>query len=535
MYKAILVDDEALIRDAISKTVPWSEYGFELTATCQNAKEAVKILENDTPDLVITDICMPFMDGLELSKYIYENYPNVVVIIISGYDDFEYAKQAVHYKVSEYLLKPVTADEFGTILTKVKTNLDVLSETKEYINKIKTSYDENLPTLRVRFLESLISENTMPAEYISEKLDEFQPNLKGPYYCVCILNRVKNSENDENIEKISSFSIYTMAKDIIISLGVGEIFQNSNEQSIIYFSGKSSDNALGIARSACDEIHNMALKLLKQSINISIGKPVYSLHKLPISYQSALSLMDHFFLTGENQILQYDDFEPASNTNSINRTEWTNKILDFIKANKKEELDFVLEQFIQTLRKNHVTKSKAILYIQSVVLSIMNFLENTIFYTDALFAEEQLLFDKLSDMEHLSEMEAALTNFCNIVSSHIHSKHEDYSQKQAKLAMDFIEKNYNQSDLSLSDVCEHLAISTSRFSTIFKASTGETFVEALTRVRMEHAKDLLVNSSFKTYEIAEKIGFTDPHYFSISFKKYSKMTPTEYIKSHRED
>jgi len=535
MYKAILVDDEALIRDAVSKAISWNDYGFELTAACQNAKEAVEILKNDTPDLVITDICMPFMDGLELSKYIYENYPQVIVIIISGYDDFEYAKSAMHYKVSEYLLKPVTANEFSAILSKVKSDLDDQSEAEEYLNKIKQSYDESLPALKMRFLESLISETPMPAEYISEKLDEFQPNLEGPYYCVAILNILKESESDENMENISAFSIFTMAKDIIGSLGVGEIFQNSNEKSIIYFSGEKPENTFEIADSACREIHTMVSKLLKQSVNIVIGKPVYSLHKLPLSYQNALSLMRYFFLTGANQILKYNDFEQSSNDNTINRTEWTNKILDFIKSNKKEELDFVLEQYIQALRNNHVTKPKAILYIQSVVLSIMNFLDNTVFYSDALFNEEQLLFDKLSDMEHLNEMGAALTKFCNIVSSDIHSKHEDYAQKQAQLAIDFIEKNYNQSDLSLADVCSHLAISTSRFSTIFKASTKETFVEALTRIRMEHAKDLLIHSSLKTYEIAERIGFTDPHYFSISFKKHTKMTPTEYIKSHQED
>lgn len=535
MYNAILVDDEALIRNAISSTIQWENYGFHLTATCQNAKQAVEILETDTPDLVITDICMPFMDGLELSKYIHENFPNIIVVIISGYNDFEYAKQAVHYHVQDYLLKPVTAAEFSDLLTKVKNVLDTQNKEQKFLEKIKHSYTENLSTLKSQFLSGLISDNTMSADYISEKLDEFQPNLKGPYYVCAILNSCKDISNEASSKTLSDFSVYSMAKEILEKDCLGEIFQDSSNRLIIYFSNKTSELTFKTAEEICNQIHEKVSDILGITLDIAIGKPVYSLHKLPQSYQSADSLMDNFFLTGGNKILKYSDFLQDIHTSSFNRTEWTNKILDFIKTNKNDELDFVLEQFIQTLRKNHVTKSKAILYIQSVVLSIMNFLDNTIFYSEEIFNKEQLLFDRLSEMEHLNDMGKALNDFCTTVSNAIHSKHEDYHHKQAMLALDFIENNYSECELSLADVCSHLAISTSRFSTVFKAETGETFVEALTRIRMEHAKDLLTHTSLKTYEIAEQIGYTDPHYFSIAFKKYTKMTPTEYIKAHKEE
>ena len=180
MYKAVLVDDEVLIRDAISKVIPFEQFGFELIAACQNAKEVVTLLETDAPDLIITDICMPFMDGLELSKYIYDNYPQIVVIILSGYDDFDYAKQAVRYKVHDYLLKPITAAEFSDILEKVKKLLDKRNQEQKFIKKIKHTYDKNLPALKERFLSDLISNSPMTTGYISDKLEEFQTKLEGP-------------------------------------------------------------------------------------------------------------------------------------------------------------------------------------------------------------------------------------------------------------------------------------------------------------------------------------------------------------------
>ncbi len=536
MYKAVLVDDEALIRDAISKTIPWNTFGFELAATCQNARQVVQLLNEQPLDLVITDICMPFMDGLELAKYIYENHPQVMVIIISGYDDFDYAKQAVRYKVQDYLLKPITAAEFSQILEKVRTLLDQRAQEQEYLSKMKHTYDENLPTLKNRFLAGLIAPSPMAADYISDKLEEFQTELKGPYYLCAILDPIPAAENisSPSFESLTAFSVYSTARDIIYATRAGEVFQDPSNQTILYFSAPTKEQVFTTAKDSCLEIHRLVTTLLDIQLNITIGKPVYTLHKLPLSYQSACSLLENFFLMGSNQILVYSDFSRELPGSTINRSEWISKILNFIKANKIQELDFLLEQFVQTLRKNQLSKQKVILYIQSVVLSIMNFLDNTIFYSDLLFEEEQKLFDHISEMEQLSEMGLALTRFCHTVAEAIHSRHEDYNQKQARLALDYIEQNYSQSSLSLPDVCGHLSMSTSRFSTIFKNSTGETFIEALTRIRMEHAKDLMAHTSLKAYQIAAQVGYTDPHYFSIAFKKHTKMTPTEYMKSLQE-
>ena len=120
MYKAILVDDEFLTREAISKNTKWNDCGFELIGTAENGKEAIELLEKDLPDLIITDICMPVMDGLGLASYIYENHPEIKVIIISGYDDFEYAKKALKYEVADYILKPITSFELAEELEKIK-------------------------------------------------------------------------------------------------------------------------------------------------------------------------------------------------------------------------------------------------------------------------------------------------------------------------------------------------------------------------------------------------------------------------------
>ena len=165
MYKVLLVDDEALTREAISENIPWGKLGFELVASCENGRDAMEVIRQKKPDLVLTDICMPYVDGIELAKYIFENCPDTKTIIISGYDEFEYAKQAVRYQVMEYILKPITPSELTEVLLKAKARLDEARTERTTLKKLKGAYQSNRPLLRGRFLNSCLL-------YTSDAADE---------------------------------------------------------------------------------------------------------------------------------------------------------------------------------------------------------------------------------------------------------------------------------------------------------------------------------------------------------------------------
>ena len=157
MYKVLLVDDEALIREAISENIQWEEMGFAFMGACENGKQAMEVIEKEQPDLLLTDINMPFVDGMELTKFVYENYPDTKVVIISGFDEFEYAKNAVKYQVLEYILKPITPMEFSETLQRVKKILDERRESQRDMKKIRSAYVSNLPTLQGRYLHHLLN------------------------------------------------------------------------------------------------------------------------------------------------------------------------------------------------------------------------------------------------------------------------------------------------------------------------------------------------------------------------------------------
>ena len=257
MYKVLLVDDEPLIREAISENTRWEEMGFELMGTCRNGREAMEWLDREEADLVLTDICMPHVDGIELSRYIYENHRSVKVIIISGYDDFDYAKKAMKYQVLDYILKPITAMELAQTLDRVKEKLDQEHFENSSIAKIKGAYISNLPILRGRFLNSLLMGNVSPRE-LEGKLRDYQIHLPGPFFITSLVTGDDLSpflkQSEEYKSDLAYFAIYNISEEIMSFYDCGVSFQDGEERTVLIFCG--DENIGEKALKVMEEIHD---------------------------------------------------------------------------------------------------------------------------------------------------------------------------------------------------------------------------------------------------------------------------------------
>ena len=183
MYKIILVDDEEEVRRGVLNKIQWNKYGFEIVGEAENGKEALEIVEKNTPDIVITDIKMPFMDGMKLTQILYERFPTIKTIILTGFDEFEYAKTAIKLNVIEYVLKPVSSEDIIELLINVKEKLDREFEEKKNIKLLKESYIKSLPILREKFLSSIIRGN-INIDEIKEKEKKYNVNLKGEAFLI---------------------------------------------------------------------------------------------------------------------------------------------------------------------------------------------------------------------------------------------------------------------------------------------------------------------------------------------------------------
>jgi len=256
--------------------------------------------------------------------------------------------------------------------------------------------------------------------------------------------------------------------------------------------------------------------------------------KWPLSYNGVLCAGENKFLLEKHTFVYGKDFSVKKFSQikeplRIQSAMWVDKLVLLIKLNHQEELAQRMEELFQEFRNSGCSRQNILLHIQNIVLTIIiNLEDNTADMSDE--AEETDFIHHLSEYKHLSDVQDLFLKFCLKLADDISQKRESVNRKQAVLALDYIEKNYQNVDMSLNMVCAHLCVSTSYFSTIFKNATGETFVEALTRIRMEKAKKLLEISNRKSYEVALEVGYNDPHYFSSLFKKHQGMTPTEYVR-----
>lgn len=535
MYKVLLVDDEILIREAIRENIHWKEMGFELIADCENGREAMEVIRNNPPDLVLTDICMPYVDGIELARYIHENCPDTRTVIISGYDEFEYAKQAVRYQVMEYILKPVTPAELTEVLEKARASLDETRAKSETLKKLKGAYRVNKPLLRGRFLNSLLRGDERP-EDLEEKMRELDISLPGSVFNTAIvegddlspfLNRYPGVRDE-----LALFSIFNITQELIEQKKLGEVFQNLDAKTVIIFCGTEGKELKADMEEVLAAVRGTIRDLLLIETTVGVGEAVKQLSKLYQSFEKAKAALELKWLMGGNQVLRCGLLDTRKST-PIDVSHWADKVWQSVKAGDEKEIEHTVRDFAQEIRESRTNRNRAIIYMQNLLLTVVNAAELAEEQENQILQEEKELMNRLYTYERLRDMATDVIAICCSLSRLLNEQRDSYGKKQAMRALEYIDQNYMNTDVSLNSVCSHLAMSTSYFSTLFKTHTGETFIEALTRKRMEKARSLLENTSKRAYEVAEEVGFSDPHYFSIAFKKATGKTPTEYAKEKR--
>lgn len=535
MYKVLLVDDEALTREAIGENIPWGELGFELVESCENGRDAMEAIRQRKPDLVLTDICMPYVDGIELARYIFENCPDTRTIIISGYDEFEYAKQAVRYQVMEYILKPITPSELTGVLLKAKERLEEERAKRTTLKKLKGAYQSNRPLLRGRFLNSLLRGDE-GAENLEEKMKDLDISLPGSFYNTAIVEGDDLSPFLNQYpgvrEELALFSIYNITQELVEQKGLGVVFQNMDARTVIIFCGDTKKELDEKMEETLTEIRKTVKELLLIDTTIGVGEDVTDLMKLYQSFEKARAALELKWLLGGAQIL-WSGMLDARKSAPVDVPHWAERVLTAVKASDSAAIETEIRGFAQELRERRTNRTRAIIYMQNLLLSVVNSADLEEEQENEIYKEEKELMNRLYTYERLRNMSTDIIAICESISRLLNEQRDSYGKKQAGRAMEYIEHNYMKSDVTLNSVCTYLAMSTSYFSTMFKAHTGETFIEALTRKRMEKAKQLLENTSKRAYEVAGEVGFSDPHYFSVAFKKATGKTPTEYAKEKR--
>ena len=538
MYKILLVDDEILVRDAIRENIDWGKLDCELIGDCENGKQAVEFVKTHEVDIVLTDILMPYMDGMELSYFLHDNYPDVLIVIFSGFGEFEYAKKAIQYNVSEYMLKPVTAMELTKVIENMKEKLDSRKKEQrkmESLTQVSQDYHKNANVIRSKALDCLVK-CTREVQVSLDELERMGITFQAASYRVAVFDIDTYSEmyqmdmDKQQESALMAFVLFNVGDEIVVQEKAGVVYQEGNNRVCIIFAGNRTKEFSENIHRICHEIQKKVKEVIGLETSIGIGSWVRSPYELIYSYRLAAKAIDYRYLLGGNLLF---DMEEKKTDNSIFLINDLETLTEAIKSGDRRLMEETLGQIETEIKSALVEKSYACIYLQQVIRAIGNTCQSLSDEPEKIIAQREALLKAVTEQRMFSQAAALVEKYAQEVFDELQELNSSSGQRQGMLAMDYIQKNYMDPGLSLNSICSYLNISTSYFSTIFKEMTGETFIEVLTRVRMEKAKELLENTTMKNYEIAEKVGFSDPHYFGISFKKITGKTPTEYAREKR--
>ena len=530
MYKVLFVDDEILIQEAVRNCVPWGRLGYQLIGTCKNGKEAMEVIRGTPPDLLLTDIKMPHVDGIELSKFVFQNYPDIKIVIISGYDEFEYAKQAIRYKVAEYILKPISPQEMTGLLTKMKQSLDLKNKWLENFKKIRAAYYSGRQIRRKALLNRVIYEGI---DYeTEEKLEEIGISLEETHYTVIYVEARKESVFKESSfqdqRELAYFAVFNIASEVAQENKNCIAFQSREGQTILLVGGGGPMELEAGTAALCRRLKEAISVYLHLDMIFGIGRIISLKRDITESYLSAKEAVDYRFLDREQDIFPARQIKACAGKAIAEMRSRSLLIVHKVKKGGQQEFEQELSCFFKELRRGEMGKKECIFSLQNVMMELERLLEEAGIEGESPYIEMKQIQISIYEDETLAEMEQDLRKACLLVSKALEQQKDSCNQRLVLLAKEYIDQHYGDFDISLDAISSYLSISISHFSSLFKRYTGTTFVEALTQKRIDRAKELMEQSSLRICEISEAVGFENAQYFSSTFKRWTGKTPREY-------
>ncbi len=530
MYKILVVDDESIIRSGIINVLSGEDNGFVVAGEAANGMQAIELLPELNPDVIITDICMPTVNGLELIETAKSINPDLKVLVVSGYDDFEYAQKALRLGVEDYILKPVQAGQLIDILTRVGKELDQRFHFLQDLSLLQKKFTVSLPLLREWFFQALITGKMEEAE-IGEKLGELDLQLTGCLFGVALL-KLKNLQSAKAEYTSEKGLIQSFLMQVVESVFSEEIrplpFFLSEDKLAIVFNILSSDRQRSFI--TLNQNLRRVMLVVQNQLNVdsyaALGRLYEKLIAVKESYSQAETAIQFSFLKGSGSLVNYEDINLQNETPVQWPLELEKQLLLQVKLGEKEQVTHSALQIFDYHRKQQTIEPGR---VKQFVFETTLLLRRTVTEVGGnISALGMDSYRRVYHCETLLELEHFLVDFSLACCTEIEKARLGKSYSIVEKTKEIMENSLEQMEFSLDDVAGRLFISPNYLRSLFKQQIGESFVEYLTRRRMEKARILLDDVSVKVHQIAEAVGYSDQHYFSICFKKYFGLTPTDY-------
>lgn len=518
-YKVFLVEDEVVVRESIRENVPWAQTPFLLAGEASDGEMALPLIEDIKPDILITDIKMPFMDGLELARIVRRNLPWIKIIIISGYDEFAFAREAISISVTDYLLKPLSSADLLETLGRVARQIE--AETAE-----REKLQGSAHLMAERFLNDLATGLVPSAEAI-DRARLFGLNLRGRCFMVAVVRPIARPLDSVH----QAYAEHLKAENLIGNLlqGNEEVlkFSRSLREIVLIFRGEDPFELEKHCYAVCHSLKYEVERKTGCLLAISIGSVRERIQGIAESLAEAEMARGFDYIFGENKVVGIEDARRARFGGVDLMKLDAREIGECLRRGEREKIPELLDAYLSRLTEGQAGSS---MYHGFAVLEVA--LTAAKFVVE-LGGEVDQVLPEIARLETAASggVKDAVVYLKRLLEAAFEFREARKRDKYGDLlrrAMEYIDGHFTDPEISLTMVAREAGMSPSHFSMIFSQEAGKTFIEHLTHVRIRRAMELLKTSSLRSSEIAFQVGYKDPHYFSYIFKLKAGCTPTEF-------
>lgn len=526
MYKLMLVDDEDEVREGIVATVDFESCGFTLCAQATGAIDAIEKAAQYQPDVVFTDVHMPYMDGMEMISRLQEMYPTMKYIVLSGYDDFIYVKQALQRQVMDYLLKPLSAQGIMKVLRRTREQLDEQNRQRVDLELLQEKVVQNAQKVRrsviLEYLSGSVYGDAHALCAYSQPMDDC---IAFPTY-LAVLSLERTDENLEVLRR--DFDSQPMLLGASVQEVLSEVFKRHQGEFLQYrsqFLMLLPTNAEEALRT-CNEAIQSLQHYLHLTATIGISDEIAGYGGLNEGYQTAISVLDKRLIDGQGYVYT-PNVSRERRAKRVEMNEWTERVNALCRSASREQVRQFIDELKQHMADEAVNLSERQLILMTLISAALSAAERTGTDVEPVFATlhmdliMQPSFIASAGVEQLGEL-------IQYIADAVRKEVSTTGSEMIAHAIAYTKKNYADKELSLESVCAAFRVSQTQFSLLFKRETGTSFLQFLLDLRINAAQELLTGSGKKIYQIAEETGFGDASYFSYCFKQRCGLSPKEY-------
>ena len=535
MYKVLIVDDEKPIVDGLKVFIDWEELGFKVVGSALNGNDGVKLAKELNPDVIITDIRMPLLDGIEMIERIKVFNQSCRFMILSGYSDFEYAREALRKGAFCYILKPVNESELVSNLNIIKEELDREENKKKEEQKLKRQLYESLPALRERYLNNMVKGRITDEKDIIRHWALLDIGRFPEKFCIAVVeidDMLIKFEKDSEDMALTKLSVANITEEVTGDmLKAGNVF-NCDEDRLAIILYESDIFILDE-----NSIHSLSNRLrfliensIKETVTIGVGNIYDNPSGLQKSFAEAEQALKYKLLFGKNSHISIGNIKTTDESFDF-PVDLETKLFSSIERGNREDSLMIIDKIFDYMLKSQACRPE---FLHQVCFDILAFVSRHAFVNGINYVEMvekgYFLPRNIFNKKTAGELKQYI---CDFIAEIIDESNNMRNRKLMGVlgqVKEYIQRNYHE-NITLDSLAEKFYINPSYLSQLFRKECGYTFLEFLTITRLEKAKTLLLDPALKVYEVSDKVGYSNPRYFSRVFEKYVGCTPAEYRKN----